>query len=604
MTEPNATLVDAHNLVGEVVGGRYAVQRLLGEGSMGLVFLAEHVHMKTSVAIKVLKPKFLNNPEAVARFEREAQAAGHIDHPNVCRASDFGRLDDDRFFLVMEYIDGETLGALLDRKQRLSPTETVHIARQIASALQRAHDLDVVHRDLKPDNILLIERDGDALFVKVTDFGVARVEVVEAQNLTRAGTTMGTPVYMSPEQATATRADGRSDLYTLGVMMFEMLTGEVPFYHDSLAVILSDHAAKPAPAMREVAPDVELPPDLVAIVERLLHKDADARFQSARELVDALDAAELTVRAPAPVEAAVPANEPRKSPPQWQYVLAGLLGVTAIPALALIIFGAIVMSLVAPTGEEETLEPLVFTEAEVAPNLDAERARFLVDADLHEAVGRMAPADVAARLATVEVAEGQRGHVEFLRARALVDSGAPRDAMAHYEAALDADPRYATEPRLLTDVGTLFAQKDEVIAAPAITLMTRLLAEPDATGAIDTVLEVAVDGHWNARKRSRELLKSQQQWEKLAPWQRDAIDLGLITRSQCERGAKLVKSLADAGNPEALPALRNATRRTTKGCGFLKRADCYRCMRVPMQDAIKKLEAARKDEGKSNPSAP
>lgn len=298
MTDSKATIVDSQNLLGRVVSDRYEVQKTLGEGSMGCVFLAEHTHMKKKVALKVMRSEFLDNEEAVERFQREAQAAGHIDHPHVCAATDFGRLDDDRFFLVMEYLEGKTLSELLDEEERLLPERAIAIARRMASGVERAHELGVVHRDLKPDNIMLLEREGTEDFVKIMDFGVARVEVVSKQQLTQAGTTMGTPVYMSPEQAVAERADERSDLYTLGVMLFEMLTGEVPFYSESLAVILSKHATEPPPSMHDIAPDALIPQDICDVVEKLLAKDPADRYQSAAELIEALDAADFTPYVP------------------------------------------------------------------------------------------------------------------------------------------------------------------------------------------------------------------------------------------------------------------------------------------------------------------
>src|SRR5580698_8149923 len=231
---------------GTIIAERYRVESLLGEGGMGKVYSAEHVHMRKQVAIKVLHPEMSTTPEVVARFEREAVAAGKIAHPNVAAATDFGRLEDRSFFLVLEYVAGVDLRAVL-RRGAVSPERAVHILRQITSAVGQAHAAGIVHRVLKPENIMLVEREGDPDFVKVLDFGIAKVPVGELTNeepaasaasgapkiLTQLGMVYGTPEYMAPEQALGQPVDARADLYAVGVMMFEMITGGRPFDHES-----------------------------------------------------------------------------------------------------------------------------------------------------------------------------------------------------------------------------------------------------------------------------------------------------------------------------------------------------------------------------------
>src|SRR5579864_7103433 len=166
------------SLVGIVLSGRYLIERLLGEGGMGAVYQAEHTHMRKRLAVKVLHPEMSRMPEVVARFEREAMAAAHIEHPNVAAATDFGKLEDGSFFLVLEYVEGKSLRDAM-AAGRVELARVLHVARQIASALGRAHALGIVHRDLKPENVMLVTREGDADFVKVLDFGIAKVPVGE-----------------------------------------------------------------------------------------------------------------------------------------------------------------------------------------------------------------------------------------------------------------------------------------------------------------------------------------------------------------------------------------------------------------------------------------
>src|SRR5580698_1144363 len=234
------------SLIGLTLSGRYLIERLIGEGGMGAVYLAEHMHIRKRVAVKVLHAEMSRLPEVVARFEREAMAAAHIEHPNVAAATDFGKLDDGSFFLVLEYVEGQGLREAISAG-RLELGRALHVMRQIASALWRAHALGIVHRDLKPENVMLVRREEDPDFVKVLDFGIAKVPVGELTNeepaasaasgapkiLTQLGMVYGTPEYMAPEQALGQPVDARADLYAVGVMMFEMITGGRPFDHES-----------------------------------------------------------------------------------------------------------------------------------------------------------------------------------------------------------------------------------------------------------------------------------------------------------------------------------------------------------------------------------
>jgi serine/threonine-protein kinase len=276
---------------GDVVGDRYRVQARLGEGSMGVVYRVEHVHMRKSFALKVLDPEWAKTPDAFARFEREAVAAGSIASPHVAQATDFGRLADGSCFLVLEYVGGRTLRAVLGRA--MPPNRALWIARGIVAATEAAHAQGVVHRDLKPENIMLVDREGDPDFVKVLDFGLAKLvgaaaEAPSSRVLTRTGAIVGTPRYMAPEQATGQRIDARADLYSIGAILFEMLTGSVPFEGDPMSVlrqlVLYD---VPPPLPRSVQSAVG--PRVEQMVGRLLAKAPKARFASASELAVELD---------------------------------------------------------------------------------------------------------------------------------------------------------------------------------------------------------------------------------------------------------------------------------------------------------------------------
>lgn len=268
---------------GQIVSGRYRIEKLLGVGGMGCVYRAEHIHMRKAVAIKTLHPEMTQLPEAVARFEREAIAASHIDHPNIAAATDFGRLDDGSYFLVLQFVEGKSLRDTLDEGGPLPLDRALRITKQIASALRAAHALDIVHRDLKPDNVMLVPGEqGES--VKVLDFGIAKVSIQGSGGLTRIGSVFGTPEYMSPEQCMGQPVDARSDLYALGTILYEMLSGRRPFHADDHVVLLRMQIMDPAPPL-----DPATPPEIAALVASLLAKSVDQRVASADDVIKAID---------------------------------------------------------------------------------------------------------------------------------------------------------------------------------------------------------------------------------------------------------------------------------------------------------------------------
>src|SRR5262245_26979862 len=278
---------------GTVLAERYRIKSTLGEGGMGKVYAAEHVLMRKKLAVKVLHRELSSVPELVARFEREAMAAANIDHPNVAAATDFGKLPDGSVFLALELIEGRCLRDVMDTGP-LEPRRALHVARQLAAALGSAHAQSIVHRDLKPENVMLVEKGGDADFVKVLDFGVAKVPIGEAEPgsvhvITRAGMVFGTPEYIPPEQALGQPSDGRADLYSLGIILFEMIAGARPFVGETKLSLVGQHVGKPAPRIAERAPGISVLPEVEALIARLLEKEAQRRVQTAGEVVAAID---------------------------------------------------------------------------------------------------------------------------------------------------------------------------------------------------------------------------------------------------------------------------------------------------------------------------
>ncbi|MBZ0238612.1 MAG: protein kinase [Deltaproteobacteria bacterium] len=236
---------DSQPIIGHIIDGRYRVVELIGEGGMGKVYLAEHVEIGKRVALKVLHPSYSRMPDLVERFRREARAASKIGHPNIVDVTDSGTTADGSAYFVMEYLEGVELGSVIEREGALELARAIRIAQQMCRALAGAHAAGIIHRDLKPENVFLTIRDGNADFVKVLDFGIAKTteaEDLRERRLTSPGMAMGTPEYMAPEQAAGRQADARCDVYALGAILYEMLTGVPPYQGDNFMEILTKKA--------------------------------------------------------------------------------------------------------------------------------------------------------------------------------------------------------------------------------------------------------------------------------------------------------------------------------------------------------------------------
>ena len=282
------------DLIGSVIAERYHVLRRLGAGGMGRVYLAEHVKMGRQCAIKVLHPAMAGDAEAIARFNREAANASRIEHPNVAGIYDFGETQDGLLYLAMQYIEGETLSSIM-KSGALSPLRVNEIARQAAEGLYAAHAMGIVHRDLKPDNIM-VSTDADGVdHVKVVDFGIAKATSQGSHGVTRTGVVVGTPEYMSPEQLAGDKLDGRSDTYSLALVTFNMLTGDLPFPAASTGTLVVMRLTEQPRSLAEVRPDVAWPNELQAVMRKALDRQPSLRHGSTREFAYALHAAIATM---------------------------------------------------------------------------------------------------------------------------------------------------------------------------------------------------------------------------------------------------------------------------------------------------------------------
>lgn len=276
------------SLIGKMVGGRYKVLQQLGEGGMGQVYLAEHVRMKRKSAIKIMRPALVHEPEALQRFTREAENASKISHPNVASIFDFGETDEGLVYLAMEFIEGESLSALLKREIAMHPVVAADIMAQCADALNAAHELGILHRDIKPDNIMVSKRPDGTFVVKLVDFGIARTMERGSQQVTRTGFAVGTPEYMSPEQLSGDVLDARSDQYSLALVSFIALTGHDAFPNSSSKESLIARLTSRPRRLDEVRDDLEWPNSIQSVFDQALAPDPSDRFPSVAEFGVAL----------------------------------------------------------------------------------------------------------------------------------------------------------------------------------------------------------------------------------------------------------------------------------------------------------------------------
>ena len=599
-TATTPTAEPAKGIVGKTIGGRYRIERLLGEGGMGAVYAAEHTLMHKRVAIKVLHAEMSKMEEVVARFEREAMAAAHIEHPNVANATDFGKLDDGSFFLVLEHVEGKSLREAIAQGP-FPVARAIHVARQMASALSRAHGLGIVHRDLKPENVMLVTRDADPDFVKVLDFGIAKVPVGDIapkssagdKALTQLGMVYGTPEYMPPEQALGQEVDRRADLYALGVILYEMLAGRRPFDDESKVKLLGKHITAPVPPL---PPELGVPPELEAIVMRLLAKEANERVQEARDAIEAFDA----LVTPPPGSVSLPSLPSASGPhvslagvsrPSLPNVSAGTSPtVLALRAHAqtlasdvtktfsprvLAIAGAVIGALVLVTAivlavHASSSSAQIATDGGVEPAPHKRDRKF--DRDLKKAQTELGAAQYDAAIAhaqTLAAEEPTRGEPYHIMFRAHLAKGDTKSALADASQWLTLEPGARSDAQLRDAIHDAIVSKQEEDAAFALLEGGKMGAQ----GA-DLLYDLAYGAGTNGNARAKKALEREEVTRGATPSLQIALELR--GAKNCAAKKELLDRAATQGDARALAILDGYASKS--GCGFLGMRDCYACM--------------------------
>lgn len=601
--EPEAT--SAFALLGQVIGNRYRVEEQLGQGGMGAVYRAEHIHIKKSFALKVLHPELTHHAESVKRFEREAIAAARIDHPNVATAIDFGKLPTGEFYLVLDYVQGESLRALLRKLGAIEESRTVRIIRQIALALAAAHAANIVHRDLKPDNVMLLDSGAMRDLVKVLDFGIAKLrteDVADEPAITRFGTVFGTPEYMSPEQALGQTVDARSDLYSLGIVAYEMLKGVTPFADEQLVTVLTRQLTDiPDPL-------VNVSRELNELVMQLLEKRPEARPATAERVIERLDelapplstnliatAASGADRPPihtadtmlALIDGQGPgridkapspfSSKPLYSMPVWAKRQITVRG-RRLPWVLIALGSALVTLTVVFTL---TVGSLVTEDAPSPPSNSPLAAALAISKDAAESK-QIAQWIVLASQGDKEALAALEARPEAKSSGALwLAIGAGRantksfgPALQAYERAFQLDPKVPLTTQTYRDLyqAALVTETSKL----AVELSLKYLGDRGAD-LIYALYEAtaAVNPSKLDRKKLRQLLDSEEVRQVASSSLKVALDLDAART--CTAYKSLLSSASSDGDARSHKTLRKLT--YDRGCGFMGLRDCYSCLR-------------------------
>ena len=600
---------DPAQLIGQIIDGRYRLTSLVGRGGMGAVFLAEHVTIRRPVAVKLLVPSLAAIPELARRFQREAFAIGRIDHPNCVTVLDFGKLETGSLYLVMEYLAGRSLAEAIEEEEQLSPRRSLHIIRHVLRGLGHAHQAGIVHRDVKPENVILVEHDGVPDFAKILDFGIARVvgqtppDVMEEgeERLTQAGIAFGTPAYLSPEQAIGDPVDQRADLYSATVMLFEMVTGRPPFYSPDKLELLGMHATRPPPRLRDVKPDLSVPPQLDELVARGLTKSPSGRFASADEYIAAIestllermdgDSALLPIGPPRTETGPVPLSLP---PPAGLIAASVRRRISTAPGaratstplhmvprprrslwplfLALLLLGGgAAVGWYFYLAPPRDVELLVGLKSEAA----ARAERTLVEGDPALAIEQLNERPAA-------LAGDAQAQLQLGNAHAARSEYAP--ALAAYASALEIDPSLVSDERLRANL-RLMIDVDGPVLLDAARLLTEMAHDPDASARI---VELAAARDRTIRKRAFAMAEELGLGDRIDRLKSFTWDLA--QEPTCAKRRDAVTKLRALGDPRALAPLQEALEQPSRK-RRKRRRDKNACLRRHAEDAIRYFES-------------
>jgi serine/threonine-protein kinase len=593
------------SLLGTVIDGRYRLLAHLASGGMGAVFRAEHVYMKSPLALKVLKPEIAGVCDVAERFRREAQIAASLDHENIVRVTDFGRSADGLLFLAMELLEGESLRQRLDRSGPLTTNDALAVLGQVCSAVGAAHERKIVHRDLKPENIFLPSATDGVLRAKVLDFGIAKITDGTGGNPTQMGLVLGTPRYLAPEQAAGQPVDARSDVYSLGLLAWNMLAGRHPFEGSNANALLLRQATEPIPSLGRACPELLSRPRLIAAVAKACAKDPSDRFLDARALRAEIDACAQEVPARGAKDQAThrmrAPSLPSSSGPNRSAVSVLALSwrmrsafaewrerLRAAPVESLSNVWTRAVDGVRRLFASRRASSLVFAAllgvAAPVAGVWLNRSRPLHRAERLLADGRVdAARDIIERAIsedprdpTLEVAHGHILH----RLPGRAESG-----IAAYERAWELDPSAIAEEQSIRDLIDDLGRDAELADHAA-----RMLRELD-DAALPAIMRAARSAKGFVKLRALLLVKDLKAGDRVDRMQ-GFIDL--LAEEDCDLRKQAARELGDLGDVRALPKLKDLATAKTKSVtlGIFEQT-VSACGAQEAQRAMKKIQSAR-----------
>ena len=580
---------------------------------MGCVYLAEHIAIRRPLALKLLHPEVEGIDGISERFQREAFAIGRVDHPNCVNVSDFGQLEDGTLYMVLEVLDGVPLFDLMDTERRIGWRRSLHIARHVLSALAYAHDAGIIHRDVKPENVILVEQDGDRDFAKILDFGIAKLfddAHVEAGSpgLTQLGVTIGTPTYIAPEQAFGQPVDARADLYSLSVMLFEMIAGVPPFDAEEVVALLTMHATAEVPRICEVAPRVRVPREVEAMIRRGLEKKKEDRIQSAVEYIAEIDEALSRESLPpglpfsgpdleapdrlswaegvrakaqdvrrtlAPVVAravtqvqAIPKRRSRKK------ILGVGAGVVVLLAVLLVAFGSSGPDYLPTRTHFPLVPPKHGPEAETAA----------------EMLEQGQPKEATAYLRSQGNKIKKEPYAQLVLGHANASAQRNVEAIQAYERAIALKQSLSKDKMLRTNLNLMLGKTDPRVVHAALGLLGTLVREANDGDAEDQLVRMA-SSNKNLHTRQSAMAVADKVGLGDQVNRLNSYMLDLKQGNSCAERKDTVAKLRALGDKQAIPALREAQNRTRTEGLFRRKTNANACLRTDAEEAVQYLES-------------
>jgi eukaryotic-like serine/threonine-protein kinase len=564
--------------VGTLIDGRYRILEFVGSGGMGAVYRAEHTKIRRTVALKILHRELVPSSGFTQRFEREAFLAGRTAHPNCVGVSDFGRLEDGTMFLVMEYVKGRSLADILDEHGRIEWQRAFRIARHVLRGLAHAHAASVVHRDVKPENVILVDDHDDPDFAKVVDFGIAKAVDSDGaepkdNSITSAGTALGTPSYISPEQALGRVVDARTDLYSLSVLIYAMVCGDVPFSADDTLRVLSMHMAADVPTLASKAPDLVVPAHAERVIFKGLEKKPEHRYADADDYIAAIDEA-LASAAPQPqVTAVTTPPAPMRRVAAWsrrRLIAGGLMTLVVILVLALTTVRSPPRR-AAPhraTAAQVMIAPPGPSDVSVRAAAEIERGKPLAAIDL------LAAADIS-----------RDPHALMQKGHAYSAVGRTREAKHSYDAALSADRSLADDAKLVANVRVAQSSRDPETLLAGLELGATYLSDDDARRRL---VELAVDKRSELRGPARDVCERVGCGDDIDRFTSFSLDLRYD--KSCDARKQALSNLAELNDKRAIKPIRQAKRRTAGGFLGIGAKRVNKCLEAEADAAIARLE--------------